>query len=162
MKLTIEGAIPNRKTPNSYEVVVTTMQGDADSYKDVIVGPFIRNEDEAAMEEFLHTLKRMSSAFPSGMSGSDTYTNTEGFLAWFPDQSNMTEKDFKESYPGYQHSVEEFMRIQDIAEKFFKKSQQYPEWTYDPNYGNPNSYDGYKVVYYDENKVAHKVTVETD
>jgi hypothetical protein len=158
MKLNIKEAVPNSKTPNSYEVVIETMSGDADGFENIIVGPFIKDQDEPIMEHLLGVIEEMSKAYPHGMGGSDNFNHIKHFDTWF-----NTFDDFgpEEEY-AYQVksdvTYEEYLELNKTFQAFKKDSM----WPTDPmtDYTVPNGYRGFEIYYYDENKKQYDVEVE--
>ena len=158
MQINIEKPVPNSHTPNSFEVVISTMEGDADHYENVIVGPFIKDKDEYAIEILLGVLEEMKNHFPHGMGGSDNYNEILGFQAWF-DYMEEDKSSFDERFASYSFDFEEYSEMAQLADKFSQLGDYGVEWPHSPNYGNPNSYDGYKIFYYDENQVEYTTNV---
>jgi hypothetical protein len=153
MKLVIKDPVPNTKTPNSYEVVIETMSGDGDGYEDIIVGPFIKDKDEAVMENLFTLLDQMDKAFPHGMGGRDDFDHVGNFAVWFGGNSLLSEEKLNSYYPKYPYSYQEYVEINNLIGNFAT------DWVHDPmtDYQSPNSYVGFKVFYYDDNKVQHVV-----
>lgn len=158
MRLIIKDLVPNTKTPNSFEVVVETMAGDADGYENVTVGPFIKDQDEPAMESLFSVIEVMSKAFPHGMGGSDNFHHIEHFDTWF---GYFDAYDPEEEYD-YQVKTnvtyEEYVELQKTLHAFTENSA----WPNDAmtDYDSPNGYVDFKVFYYDENKNQHVVEVQ--
>ena len=154
MQLVI-GSVLNDHTPNSYEVIIKTMIGDADGYLDVKVGPFIKGEDEAAITYLIETLDRLDKAFPDGRWGGTDYDNVEGFIPWF-NSGNYTEVQYADYCRKSPLTYEQHLE----AVKLVGKRSVY--WPSDPQQdnGDPTSYESFKIFYYDEHTVKHSVTVE--
>jgi hypothetical protein len=157
MPFTIGDAVPVEHTPNSYEVEVTAMFGDADGYETVMVGPFPEGaaDTEKAMTSLIETLLRMEAAYPHGRGGgdvdADTYYHVKGFEAWFGAFRADTEESYTaESRSGFPYEV----FLQDYYNDDFNT---YPDWPREPYAYNQGSYDHYVIYYYDHNLVKHEV-----
>lgn len=87
MNIEVTEAVENKHRPNTYEVDVEIMHGDADSFEHLIIGPFSAGDEEdfKNLTDLLTTLERMQLAFPNGRGGGgrDNYDNVEGFARWF-------------------------------------------------------------------------------
>ena len=142
MKLTIKEPMPNGKTANSYEIVVTTYQGDGDGDVQLVLGPF-HTTDLELLEDALLTLDRVAKAFPQGMGGQDDFNHIEGFTVWFDDIEYLDDPDF-------------------VVPEGIARTRGYDNWPSDPmsDYTSPNSYSGHKVFYYDAEKTVHYVDFE--
>jgi hypothetical protein len=146
MDLTIGELIPKAQTPNSFEVEILTYWGDADGYKTFVMGPFIKDQDEDALQGLLETLHRMDNAYPDGRGGYDEYDGVEGFAGWFvrefdPENDSDSDADaigrkWKENQAGKAHIY----------------------WPVDPYADMQNSYDKHKIFYYDENQNQYAVS----
>jgi hypothetical protein len=158
MKFVIGDAIPTEKKPNTFEVTISTMLGDADGYEDVVVGPFAKGQDEELLEGLLATLKEMDDTYPNGGRRSG-YSKLVGHLAWFRDEIIET-PEIASYFFDDEEKQQELIDYKTRVLKFCKKTNNYPNWPYSEFTDSPNSYDGHKIVFYDENLVAHFVTVE--
>ena len=85
MEFNIKGIVKNLHQPDTFEVIIRVMHGDADSYESITIGPFIRGTDEAKLQDLIETLDRMDAEYPHGRGGGtrDNYDNVEGFFKWF-------------------------------------------------------------------------------
>lgn len=150
MELIIQEAVPSNKTPNSYEVVIKTMRGDADGYDYIIMEPFIRNQDEASIEFLLEVLTELAAAYTHGMGGMDNYSHVKHFETWFGGSSYDTE----ESYLKYAQNT---LPYAEYAAAILVVGEHYADWPAEEGY--QNSYEGFKIFYYDDNAVQHNVQV---
>lgn len=149
MRFIIGAPIANSHTPESYEVEVKVMFGDGDGYDTFIVGPFLKDKDEELLQHLIETLERMEQAYPHGRGGGDEYNHVEGFAAWF-------EEDYDE-----EEATEDGDTLAETINAFYARNKNYPNWPHDVTYMETSaSYNDSWVVYYDESKTAHKVTVE--
>lgn len=125
---------------NQYVVECEAMFGDADGKGMVVIGGFIKGQDEEHLEDLLQTCERLEKAYPYGRGGGDDYDHIDGFGRWFrPD--NLSEEEY--------NSLPECVR--DLC----------AEWLLEPDgMGHQASFEGYKVFYYDENGVKFNVAVE--
>jgi hypothetical protein len=158
MKFVIGDVIPTEKKPNTYEVTISTMLGDADGYEDVVVGPFAKDQDEELLEGVLTTLKEMQDAYPNG-GRRVGYSKLVGYLAWFLDETIETPVAASYYFDDKEKQQELIVYSTKVVE-FCNRVNNYPSWPYSEFTDSPNSYDGHKIVFYDENLVAHFVTVE--
>lgn len=90
LELKIVSPANGDKAPESYEVSIRVMHGDADYYETVTTGPFFTHELED-LEYLLQTLLRMQQAYPDGRGADDGYEEVEGYLDWFELGSVRTE-----------------------------------------------------------------------
>jgi hypothetical protein len=163
MQLIIGDPIPSRKKPNSYEVDITTVAGDGDGYDHLLVGPFVKgdNDDEVLLEDLLLTINRIANEHPRGMLGSDNYDAVEGFLSWFSPDNVFDETTFRRYNPDYAFSYEEYVELHARVLELSRKTGNYLDWTMDPmtDYQTPRGYSSHKVLYYDNSLVQHEVAV---
>jgi hypothetical protein len=153
MELIIERAVVPTATPNSYEVVINTMRGDADGYEDVIVKPFIKDQDEASLFYLLETLERTAVRYPYGRGGGDSYSDVEGFNIWFDNEFYEEEADYLK-YADNPMPYAEYAAAKELVgdERDF-------DWPYETDYDAENSYVSHAVFYYDTDLVKYNVTV---
>jgi hypothetical protein len=159
-ELIIGNPVLVKEKPNSYVVEVTAMHGDADGYDTIQIGPFYKDEDEAALESLLQTLDNMDKAYPYGRSGIDEYYNTEGFMAWF-DDADYTEDTYINAYRPSNVPYSEYVESRNIVVAFTEKNNiELPYWPSDvqSNDGSSAGFDKYEIFYYDENLVKYHVT----
>lgn len=160
MKLVIKELIPSTKTPDSYEVVITTMSGDADGYEKIILGPFIKDKDEPSIKLLLKTLRELKSSYPQGRGGGPEYgyDNIKNFLLWFGGYdeygdrvTQMTEEEFTNTKATMSYSK---------YETFIKRFSA--EWPNDvtTDYQSENSYSSHEFFYYDENQNKFRVELK--
>lgn len=150
MQFIIQDVVPISKTPDSYEVVVHTMRGDADGYDDIIMEPFIRNQDEASLEFLIEVLTELATAHPNGMGGGDNHYKVKNFDVWF----DGSYYDSEESYLKYSENTRPYAEYIAAARTV---GEHYADWPTEEGY--QNSYQDYKVFYYDDALVRHHVQV---
>lgn len=150
MKLNILDPIPVAEVPkNSYVVEIKAMQGDADGYRHFSVGPFVKGEQEAALQSLLETLKRME----TGYSYDTGYKEVLGFEQWFGEVDSV--EDLHKWFP-------ELLALHDEAvhKEIIEHSEEHGiEWNDDKFSDGPERLDKFNVVYYDETGTKRKVEV---
>lgn len=138
--------VPNLHKPETYEVVITTMSGDADGYDEIVVGPFHNGDtdDLAALEDLLKTLDRMETTYPHGRGGGgrDEYDHVAGFNAWFCEIDSSEDP------------------ADATALAYLKRHENFPDWPYDMYSDCQQSADGHKVMYYNDEREEFDVKVE--
>ena len=146
LKISDMTAVPNLHKPNSYEVVITTMSGDADGFDTLVVGPFhtVSPDDLEAMEDLLKTLDRVETTYPHGRGGGgrDEYDHVAGFSAWFCEIDSSEDP------------------ADAIALAYLKRHENFPNWPYDMYSDCQQSADKHKVLYYNVERDEFDVTVE--
>jgi hypothetical protein len=145
MDLTIGDLIPRPQTPNSFEVEILTYWGDADGYNTLVMGPFVKDQDEVALQGLLETLHRLSVAYPHGRSWLDTLDGIEGFAGWFAQDADSEDDEDTEA---------------DAIGRAWREAQlgQHVYWPVDANIDMQDSYQSHKIFYYDENQEQYAVT----
>ena len=137
MQITINPELhPDTPTANSFEVLINTVDGDGDDYEDVTFSAFIKDSDEAALENIMSMLDRLKHARYDCLD----FNHIEGFNDWFY-------ADWTERYSDGEKSL-------DVAGH--KREKQ--NWPMNPG-DVPYSLDSVKVTYYDENRLPHKVEI---
>jgi hypothetical protein len=132
MEILIGEPVPNLHTPDTFEVVVTSMIGDADGFPSFTVGPFVRGIDDEVLDSFLQLMTAMSLAYPNGRGGNDDYEHVDGFNDWF-------------GYENMPSSIAVFCERLGI--------EMY--WPNDPHFDGVLSFRNAQVFYYDAERVAH-------
>lgn len=141
MKFAIGDLTPEKHAPNSYELEIRAMSGDADAYHKFTVGPFLKDEDEPALQHLIETLTRMKEEYPNGRGGYDSeYDHIEGFYNWFDEDAAE--------------------KSNTLVQDFLRKRKINLYWPYDATDEESSaSYDSHEVFYYDDNRKQHSVTV---
>lgn len=157
MQLTITDLIPDTITPNSYEVVIETMAGDGDAYENIVAGPFIKDEQEHIMQHLIATLSEVAVAVPIVVNGVPSYNHVSNFDIWFGVDYYSDKEQYDENNTS-EVTYEEYTQLEEFLQGFNDET----EWPADPTTDHlfPNSYVGFNVYYYDENKNKFAVLVE--
>ena len=153
MEIIVGEPVPANKTPNSFEVVVTT---NYDEPARITVGPFIKGEDEFYLYRLIETLNIMAIAYPHGRGGDDTYEHIPHFLAWFADDMYVdeimeNEENLKRYYPSYPFTYAEYLLEAAAVQKFRQSCPMNPV----TDYSTPNGYESFTIFYYDEQQIQH-------
>jgi len=94
--------VPVEHIPNTFEVEIEVMHGDADMFDTFTVRSFYKDED-LALSSLVETLDRMIAKYPHGRGGSWPqygYQDVEGFYSWFGDfAAVLPEEDYATAYP---------------------------------------------------------------
>lgn len=153
---TIGNPLPTEHTPNTYEVEIKLMHGDADAESLLTVKPFQLNETEA-LNSLLTVLDTMSNLYPNGRGGNYDefgFHNVEGFYSWFGDITISS----KDQYKNYSHSTVPYETY--LHHKNFVTPERANYWEWD--YTNPEieaDIESYTVYYYDDNLIKHEVNI---
>jgi hypothetical protein len=161
MEFIIENAVSPENKSNSFEVEITVMHGDGDSYEKLSIGPFYKGQDEAALENMLEALTNVSNAY-SGMSGSDNYESVDGYVAWFTPDFLMSKEEYEKYYKPSSVSYEDYKRRAIVADAIVTKNKMEEiNWPYDVTCEeSPTEYVSHKVFYYDSELNKYNVTVK--
>jgi hypothetical protein len=145
MEFVIKDATPKPQTPNSFEVDISTIIGDDEGYQSFVVGPFIKDQDEYALQNLIETLTAMTAIEPNGMADGEHYDELPEFRAWFKNSNEYANED-EDEVP-----LEPWKNVN-------------PKWSFywvtDAYSYEHNRYKSYTVYYYDENLVQHSVYVQ--
>lgn len=153
MKLNTAAHVPGKEIPkDSYVVEIQSMQGDADGYTKLKVGPFKKDKEEANLQSLLETLKRMKSEF----SYDTGFKNILGFEQWFGEAAS-----FDDMHEWFPELLEKFGT--EASQQIIDLSKNHSiEWPNDPtsDYQTPEHLDKYKVFYYDAEGKKFKVEID--
>jgi hypothetical protein len=157
MKLTIADFIPDTITLNSYEVVIETMAGDGDGYVNIVVGPFMKDQDEPIMQHLIETLSNVAATTPQTIDGKPSLDHVPNFNTWFGSEYYATQEEYDENNTS-EVAFEEYVQLQDFLQGFNDETS----WPEDPttDYMFPNTYIGFNIYYYDQ--VKNKFAVNID
>lgn len=157
MELKIKGVADTSKTRNSYEVVIETMEGDADSFEFLTFGPFLKRQDEAALESLLETVLCMESKCGTFGRGFERLEEIKFGDLWLTSNEILDEEDYVEWVEGQGQDLEDMPYSAYQAASVFAEKFATNEWSWHHDY--PNSYRSHNVYYYDENLEQHDVEV---
>lgn len=149
LKIEIGSPVETPVVPNSFEVEIDVMHGDADGFSSFTVGPFIQGESEWAIESLLKILAAMDEKFKrTGRGGGEeySYSRIPGFDDWFGADLGLGNDD------------SEARKASDLV--------QNPEWPIDItcyaifDLHGESSYHGHKVFYYDSAGIKYRASAE--
>lgn len=155
---TIGPAVVPDHLPETFEVEVTVMFGDADHYETFIMRPF-RVGDEEALTSLLSVFEQIDEKYPNGRGGSWPkygFQDVVGFYSWFGEDTAENEAEYKETYPESNVDYETFLRHRKLTEGH---NSDYSDWPWDIGPDVEADFEQYKIVYYDKYLVPHSVTV---
>ncbi len=136
IKEKVEMEVPKR----GLYVELEWMYGDADGYKNVIVGPFPDNNKNLFID-FLNTLELMEKAYPHGKGGCEDYYHISEVRKFFDLYSDESENMRKEDY--------------EIIEKLNPKIEYVPDGG-----GCAASFIGFRTFWYDGNSLnKYKINI---
>jgi len=137
LPFTIGAPVENKHIPNSFELSITTMFGDADGYDTFTIGPFIQGADDGALTHLLTVMEGAAKAFPNGRSGGGGYEYdiVPGFAYWF----------------GYDDDGDG-----DVVDAYLSRNELELDWPTDPyGDGDEQSFDSAALFFYDATGVVH-------
>lgn len=144
MELIIKKNAEDTALKNAYEIVVTMMHGDADSYTTNEM--VFDKEDEELAKFAIATLDEMLTLPWNG--ARQAYSYMPNFQLWFGDEDLELE------------DIDDL----DLDENFPKERWEYTmhsfQWEWDHRYDENTRCDGYEVFYYDEKGLKHEVEVK--
>jgi hypothetical protein len=121
---------------NRYEIVVNTMEGDADDNHEAIIQFETNKEGIELLRECIIALVIIKKHYPHGMGGGHNfYAKCPYWMKWF------MYDEFREENPNVTYVK---------------------EWYWEGNSGTPDSFDGYELFYYDEVGKKYQCTVDLD
>lgn len=134
MEFVITDCVPVTHVPNSFEVIVSTFVDNEN--EDFVVGPFVKDQDEDALEDLIETLGVINHAC-DGLDRNPDYSSVPEFNVWFGSLGVSDENYGK--YLTFQRRWGNLM------------------WPYDFNSRENKNYGGYNIFYYDGNLVKYAV-----
>jgi hypothetical protein len=157
MKFTIHGLKSTKKLPDSFEVKIKVMFGDADGYSSFKVGGFRRGSDEAALESLITTLERVQG---KGYQRA-AYPEVEGFYSWFGTSLAEDEAAYNDEYLS-DVPYEAFAYHYALAQELATRTETYPDWPSDVAAGDGRDalLESFELFYYDLSGVKHRATWE--
>ena len=136
-----------KQPTKTYRITVNFMEGDADGEQTKSVDFEDTPEEIDAMKKFILALECCNAAYPCGRGGYDEYNGLPEYDAFFSECVNP--KDYKKLLDENKITENEEEFIQNWLMKTYNPLQICMDHPSDSN-GISTSFDGYKIVYFDE------------
>jgi hypothetical protein len=112
VRLEISGPVPNTHTPYTFELEITVMHGDADSYDTFTLGPFKMHEpDRGTLHKIIEVLDRLRPFYPNGRGGNYEkygYQNVPGYDDFFAQDAEYQDEWPYDQYGELQGTLDKY------------------------------------------------------